>query len=544
MKNSSSPFKEDKARWNLLVKTLINETAHLSSIPYESLSSGTVPEDDPEVILRECRHMVEDLTALYSHQKSHHKRETAAKDSRSSVNVPVVGAVARTPNIPLPPLVASLTKIDADLAAVDALVAGLTSGDSVKSHRSLLEQREILLAKRARVQRQRDAMGGAVKDLLSVGSVGEVYRVAQSVADSCPSVPDYARFLRNVLIHALILAIIEASFEEQRKGRVSLVVDKVLNLQALARKDHTASQAAEETRRVFGEVFEHPAITRLPLAQLLDKTTLTKYNNRLTIDAEVKVKDSKTTKISDASAIEHWILSQTWVTDEELMVDSFALQPRTATEENESRKDDKLDGTKADELASRMDESRSSNGDNIATDMADLERVESKKLYSRSNSSKSSSHEGSENLDRTKPDDYDFAFPSVPTNMVAHHESKLQTSEDAVEGIDEAEAQRLINLFASSPEASDDSRDEEPDYSEMVDLTPAEQEEVLKALASAREHHVEHSNDRLADGENVQELMKQAQAALKEFDLDDENKSDDKSDVVEHDRISDTDSVD
>lgn len=529
-----------KARWKILLRSAQNRVERLAKLDFDSdeaMCTVLEIEDSPGHLIAELQEVLTDLGELLKRRKR--KRIKAQKSAQDADRLPSPIVRRLLPegnsdglcntNLPQPEILKSLELLDSQVKNLEVKISQLNSRTTAKVHRSLLEERDILMVKRERKRAEAEKLADLVRvhDLTTIASPNVLSAELISILRLSDDKQSFRNYFHNVLCHSVILAIIEATFQKDKRSvKISTLVNYILDL----RSSGAGSDSSEDgltLKMMLDGIFESRSLIRLPIAVLLDDTTTrNRFENRhhtSTNDA----RPSRSVKSSDMSSlglgkVNYWILTRTPVTNEELMIDSFALVPRTAGELSDS--------------------AQSLSSEDTPTTVEDSTRDEAvaAHIIEGRDDQHSVGHTGdSGNHDDQDGQEYDFEFPSVPTTALAHREKTDIEEANKDEEVDEVEAQRLITLFASSPssrsdddEDEDDARmagsDQEPDYSELLDLTPAEQEEVLKALATAREHHNhQHGLDKQVSGceESIDELVESARRAMADFNVVPHNES-------------------
>lgn len=498
-------------RWKILIRTLQKELDDLSGVNFGDDKMQVIGSSspDPVLVLASMQDMLSDLQKIAVERQAMIKpgfrdQQFIASTKRSSTDtleksglIAVEGAFR--PDIPRPAISILLSEEVDRYETVQMKISDLGPQASAKVHRSLLEERNTIQTCVERLNKEIEAITAECHDLMTIGSPIEI---CDSIRLICTQYHqkkmDVFLFFRNLLAHSIILAILENLIDPNSSQKTaSSVVDRILEISSVA------ADKFVELSLVTNSVLDQPAITRLDLPAHLSKQVNRRYQDRYasfqTFDPSEEKKKATSPAKSKQHAkklarIEYWILSRTWVSDDELLTDSFAIRPPS---EDETRKQEQVNSSQARQARPESLEPADAH-QSVATCSPEADR-------SRSEHSDDDEENGMLDL------------PSAPSSALPLTRDK--GSDTDTDSVDETEAQRLIQMFASSPTSSHhDSDDEgEPDLSELNDLTPAEQEEVLKALASAEEHYLATNSGPFKDDQTVDELLQEAKNELKRF---------------------------
>lgn len=261
----ANPFEEQQlqTRWDLLLRTSISELS--------ALQASSVPPRDAITKLNEVRIMLNDLSTI--------ARQRTQKDQ--------VPAVSEKSVLPKPHLQVELERATSAVSIIETELASLKSSASTKSHRMLIEAQTTCNAKLKSIQRRIDKIGG----FLSFKSE-ELVTVLKTLD---------VQFVRHLLVHNILLGLMEPN----TPPRWVPVVTKVVEICLM-------------DKEVFAGVLDHPALLRL-------RRVKPDLDAHVIKELEREPKTPCSTKQFDE--MEYWLLTQVWVTETELMIDSLAISP-------------------------------------------------------------------------------------------------------------------------------------------------------------------------------------------------------------------------
>lgn len=498
--------RSSRTRWSLLLKTARSDLELLSGFNFDNVDEfcSDISDPSPQTLIPGIQELLIDMREILS-QGQRRWKEEAVVSANARTNTACGKETATVkPDIPVPTILKQLEDTRARMMILNDKIAGLTTKDSAKSHRVLLEEKSMLGPKLDKINKQSEKLDAISHlDFLAVGSATDLFTVIAKLArTNAAQKPALFLFLRNLMAHAIILVLFEDVGNGIDHQKVSLVVDKILGLANLAEDN-------QELRLHFLSVFNHAAILRLSLPAHLDPKTYGRFKERNKLLVHETNKRGKKALGRDKSEtwvleqLEYWLLSRPWVSNEELMIDSVAIVPITPEEQHMKEDVEEID--KRESTIPLIAAARKENKleEDLSIDDANSTIIED---------DRSSQEEPDHTDDSDDDDDGGIEFPSAPSTELPGVDRKA----DDKDSVDENEARRLINLFAPSPELSEsESVDYEEDSSELHDLTASEREEVLKALASAREHYDEHVT--VDKDQSIDVLLQDAKNALKQF---------------------------
>lgn len=225
---------------------------------------------------------------------------------------------------------------------LQARIEGLSSKSSAKDHRILLEVQSTAKAKLKSITNRIDGYRAKGCDILTIAGTGEVYSALKRMIEDESS----ASHIRNIFIHACLLALLSSTIDASMLRQCELIVQRCKQLIAMS---HDGGETDPSVRDLFTSVIESPVLCRLPTFRGIVSKSSGEKSKVIPISISEKRFEE----------IEFWLLSQVAVSDAELWTDSFAIVPKQPDEAH-----DKLhrpaDRTQTNSHALELSKSRSS----------------------------------------------------------------------------------------------------------------------------------------------------------------------------------------
>lgn len=405
-------------------------------------------------------------------QKKIEIEQTSEKPKSSSTREAKAEQLTPQSTLPKARILAKLQDAESSVGMVQAKIRKLSRHASAKSHRSLLEELSALEAKCSRLK-SKVASFASQPDLLSNISSSDLLWTIRDLVLRCEgdARTRVLEFIQHGIIHTMILALMSSSAQLDPKKQWLVVVERITQLVSLARQDKSGLDS--DISSALSQILDHPAILRL-----------TMHNHEL----EKKIKQSAKQELAtselkkpteeDIERIEYWLLTQVWVSEEELMIDSFAILAASSEEKAARRL------TQTQNIGEPLEHTIWNHEPVQAGDTIEAERP-------------GFANDNSTFIQVQGIDESGLDLPTAPSNMLptAPDVNADSDEDDGSGGEVELDAQRLITIFApssartsdiesaSTPSSLPSDEDEGEEMEEDVEQIDINLEERLAALA-------------------------------------------------------------